>query len=172
LVVGQQWEFFFVRTPAEGCREVYPGEPFVEAPVIADYLRRHSTPEQRVAIVGSEPEVYFYAKRLSATGFIYTYELMEPTPFARRLQEEMCREIEAAKPEFLVGVHVRASWTPTHDSDTFIFDWTARFATRFYRLVGLVDVISPRRTDYLWDEAARQAHPRSRDFVWIFQRRK
>ena len=53
--------------------------PFVESAVIADYLSRHTTPDQRVAVIGSEPQIYFYAKRRAATGHIYTYPLVEPT---------------------------------------------------------------------------------------------
>ena len=172
FVVGQQWEFFLLWTPEQACWDLYDVNPCEESLVIGDYLRRHSTPEQRVAVLGSEPQVYFYAKRLSATGFIYTYELMEPTPFARRLQEEMCREIEATKPEFLVVVNIWLSWARRLNSDTFMFDRTDRYVKSFYRPVGLVDRISPKRTDYLWDDQAMEAHPRSSNFVWVFRRKK
>ena len=46
-----------------------------------------------MAVLGSEPEIYFLARRHSATGYIYTYGLMEAQPFARRMQDEMIREI-------------------------------------------------------------------------------
>jgi len=51
-----------------------------------------------VAVIGSEPEIYFYAQRHSATGFIYTYSLMEEQRFALAMQKQMIREIEEAKP--------------------------------------------------------------------------
>ncbi len=171
FMLWQQWEFFLLRTPEQACRELYGLNPFVESPVIADYLRRHSTPEQRVAVLGSEPQLYFYATRLSATGYIYAYELTEPTPFALQMQQEMCRQIEAAKPEFLVFVHCDLSWLAKRDSDRFILDWTGRYAKSFYRPVGLVDIISPTRTEYQWGAQAAQAHPRSTQYVWIFQRK-
>lgn len=145
--------------------------PFVESLVIADYLSRHTTPEQRVAVIGSEPQLYFYAKRLSATGYIYTFELMEPTPFALQMQQEMCREIEAAKPEFLVYIHVDSSWLAEPDSNHFIYHWAARYVEDNYRPVGLADIVSPTRTDYQWGNQVAWAHPRSPQYVWIFQRR-
>jgi len=46
--------------------------------------------------IGSEPEIYFYAQRHSATGYIYTYALMEEHKYAHAMPEEMEREIEQA----------------------------------------------------------------------------
>ncbi len=172
FVVWWQGKVFFLWTPTRACQEMYPLNPFVESRVIADYLGRHTTPEQRVAVIGSEPQVYFYAKRRSATGYIYTYELMEPTPFALQMQQEMCREIEAAKPEFFVFVAVELSWLTKPDSNPFIYQWADRYAERNYRLVGLADIVSRTRTDYLWGDQAAQAHPHSSHYVWIFQRKK
>ena len=44
-------------------------------------LREHSAPDARIAILGSEPEILFYARRHSATGYIYMYDLLEgPNP--------------------------------------------------------------------------------------------
>jgi hypothetical protein len=170
--VWWQRELFFFWTPRRACQEMYAMNPFVESLVIADYLSRHTTPEQRVAVVGSEPQIYFYAKRLSATGYIYTYELMEPTPFALEMQQQMCREIEAARPEFLVYIHVDLSWLAGPDSNHFIYQWAGRYVESDYRPVGLADIVSQTRTDYQWGDQVAGAHPRSPQYVWIFQRKK
>ena len=106
LIVWPQREFFFQRTPAQACRAVYGPEPFVESPAIAAYISRHSTPDQTMVVLGSEPQLYFYAGRHSATGYIFTYALMEHQPFAERMRQEMCHEVEAAKAEFLVLVDI------------------------------------------------------------------
>ena len=41
----------------------------------ADYLRAHTTPTDRVQIYGMDPYVLFLAQRMSATPFIYAYDL-------------------------------------------------------------------------------------------------
>jgi len=172
FVVGEQREFLFSWTPEQACKYLYGENPFIESLAIADYVRTHSTPKDQIAILGSEAQICFYAKRLSATGYVNTYELMEPTPFARRLQEEMCREIEAAKPEFLVVVHIGLSWMRHGNSENHIFDWLNRYSARSYRPVGLVDLVSPTRTDYFWGDEAADVHPRSEDFICVLQRKK
>ena len=37
---------------------------------VADYLKSHCAPDARIAVMGSEPEIFFYAHRRSATGHI------------------------------------------------------------------------------------------------------
>src|ERR1035437_10482 len=95
-----QREYFFEMDPLTACRTVYAGNPFPEAVEVGDYLKSHASPGARIAVLGSEPEIYFYAARHSATGYIYTYSLMERKRYALEMQKEMIADIEAARPEF------------------------------------------------------------------------
>src|SRR5207253_10231656 len=57
---------------------------FSDSAKLGEYIRAHSEKNARVAVIGSEPELYFHAHRHSATGYIYTYPLMEPQEYASR----------------------------------------------------------------------------------------
>ena len=133
---------------SDAARMIYGPNPFPEAVGIAEYLREHTNPTDTIAILGSEPEIYFYAHRHSATGYIYTYGLMEPQRFAGQMQREMMREIEAARPKYLVFVAVTTSWLRRRDSKTEIFDWFDRYTAADFQLDGLVSIVSPEQTDY------------------------
>src|SRR5207244_12207014 len=117
------WEkkFFFLVSPVEASRMIYSDNPFAESVKIADYLRDHTSPDDTIAVLGSEPEIYFYAQRHSATGYIYTYGLMEPQKYARQMQEEMIHEIERARPKYLVSVVMFYSWLWLHGSERLLF---------------------------------------------------
>src|SRR4030095_9712329 len=143
-----EWETLLWRPSSDAARMIYGGNPFPEAVRVAQYLREHSNPTDTIAILGSEPEIYFYAHRHSATGYIYTYGLMEPQRFAGRMQHEMMREVEAARPKYLVVVAVAMSWLRWPNSDTAIFDWIDRYTAEEFRLDGLVNILSRERTDY------------------------
>ena len=54
---------------------------------------RQSVDETQLAILDSEPEIYFYSRCQAATGFIYTYPLMEEHAYALKLQRQMIDEI-------------------------------------------------------------------------------
>jgi len=146
---------WFRRTPVEVARLIYPGNPFPEAEVIAQFIRTHSPAGTRIAILGSEPEICFLSRRHSATGYIYTYPLMESQPFAGRMQEEMIREIEAARPEIVVLAIVGSSWLPRPDSPHTLTDWWAQTYQTNYDLAGLVDLGAPGTTRYSWGREAQ-----------------
>ena len=102
-----------------------------------------------MAVLGSEPEIYFLSRRHSVTGYIYTYGMMEPQPFARRMQEEMIHDIETTQPGFIIFVDAPMSWFRQPDSDLRIFDWWNSYQTN-YTLVAISDVISPTETINAW----------------------
>ena len=134
-----QGVFFFRWSPLQACRATYGLNPFLECPVIADYLQKNTNPEDTIAVLGSEPEIFFDARRNSATGYIYTYGMMEPQPLARRMQEEMSREIESSRPRYLLVVNVESSWLP-QNNERLIFQWLQPYLSSNYRCVGVADI--------------------------------
>jgi hypothetical protein len=132
-------------TPAQAAREVYGSNPFSEAQTVAGFIRSNSVSTATVAVIGSEPEIYFLAHRHSATGFIYTYALMEAQPFALKMQDDMAREIEARAPEFVVCADSVQSLGARFGGKEKILDWWKSYQMN-YALVGLTDIISPSNT--------------------------
>ncbi len=161
----------FAMTPAELSRYSYALNPFPESPGIAEIVRSHSRPDDRVAILGSEPQILFYAQRRSATGYIYMYPLMEQGAHALSMQEELIREVTAAAPEVLVYVHVEESWLRTPESHARIFEWFARYR-RDFRLVGAVTIRAGGSRFFADVEQLGEFNPTSGDHVTIWKRRR
>jgi hypothetical protein len=136
------------QSPSDAGRMIYGPNPFSEAVRVAEYIQEHTNPTDTIAILGSEPEIYFYAHRHSATGYIYTYGLMEPQRYAVQMQREMMREIEAARPKYLVFITVPKSWLRRPNSESEIFDWFDRYSAGEFQLDGLVNIVSPEHIDY------------------------
>jgi hypothetical protein len=150
---------WFEMNPTEEARWVHGPEPFPEAAPVSAFIQKNSAPDARVAVIGSEPEIYFLSHRHSATGYIYTYALMEPQPFALKMQREMIREIETNSPEFIVFVNVPTSWFQMPNSDLTIFRWWGDYRTN-YSIVGIADIIGPTNTQYIWgDDILRYGKP-------------
>lgn len=162
-----QRSFFLETDPIAACYAVYPGHPFPEAVSIATYIREHTSTDDTIAVLGSEPEIYFYARRHSATGYIYTYGLMEDQKYALQMQQQMIGEIEAARPEFLVFVNLQTSWTPGPNSQQLIYTWARNYIQQKYDLVGVVD--NPKTSNnFRWGSEAKtyQARPYSSTFIF------
>jgi Dolichyl-phosphate-mannose-protein mannosyltransferase len=139
--LATQWYFLFVMDPVTASRVIYQPNPFPEAIQIGDYIRSHSPRDARIAVLGSEPEIYFYAHRHSATGYIYTYNLMEHQEYASQMQRQMIAEIEAARPELVVFVDVPYSWGVRPGSDTGILSWAQKYLQTQYEPVQTVHVL-------------------------------
>jgi hypothetical protein len=162
--------FLFSLTPLQASRDTYGSNPFPEAIEIARYLKEHSSPSDRIAVIGSEPEIYFYADRLSATGYLYMYGLTEKHANAVRMQREMIREIERAKPLFVVLVNVRASWLVRTSAIDAVLDWCEQYVDKGYDQVGIAD-IGIDETHYEWGSGAKTYRPASDSFITIFKKK-
>jgi hypothetical protein len=138
LVVGgladgaaRQRRYLFQWTPDEVSLQTYGTSLFKDSLQIANYLRQNSSESDRIAVLGSEPQILFYADRRSATGYVYTYALMERHPYAMEMQREMIREIEERKPKLIAFVNVGHSWGVRSDSHQEIFRWFDEYRRRY-----------------------------------------
>lgn len=161
----------FSLPPGEACRAVYGWNPFPESQEIADYIRQNTRSDQRIVVFGSEPQIYFYARRHSSTGQIYAYPLMEPQPFALKMQEDMIREIGENPPEFLVFVAIQASWLVRPESNRLLFEWCDNYTKKNMRLVGLYHFNGGDVSDTVRGPAAAFLRLPSRHFIAIYQNR-
>lgn len=162
-----QREYLFVRAPRDISRVAYAGNFFVEVEDLARELKARSAPSDEVVVLGSEPQLYAYAGRRSATPFIYTYALMEDSPFAERFQREFCQAVETAAPRFIVFVQSPFSWAPRRTSRTRVFAWASTYLPDHYDLIGVV-----RAGDEVRLGGAGLARPgRSTPHLAIYERR-
>ena len=138
LFIASQATVWFVLTPQQVCRAEYGDEAFISAVDVGNYLRAHSNPADTIVVYGSEPEIYFYARRRSATGYLYMYPLIENQPFADTMQHAMAREIEAAAPRFMVLVPNGRTLGVVPPSRRWLFDWWKQYLVN-YRPVANVE---------------------------------
>jgi hypothetical protein len=164
-------DYYFFFEPQQVTRATYGQNPFPEAVQIARYIEEHTTASDRIAILGSEPEIFFYADRLSATSHIYMYGLMEKQQYATQMQMEMIREIEMAKPKYVVMVNLPASWGVSSFSSRTIIEWGEKYVAEQYDLVGIIDIVDFNTTHYLWDDKATGYVPVSDAFLSVLKRK-
>jgi 4-amino-4-deoxy-L-arabinose transferase-like glycosyltransferase len=170
VAVIEQRAYLFADSPSSIVRQRYGIQPFLETKEIGLYLQEKADPEDQIAVVGSEPQIYFYARRRAATGFLYTYPLMEPQPYAVQMQKDMIAEIEHEDARFLVRVNVPSSWVRLRNSSPLIFEWMDGYIPDHYRRVGIAEMISEYLTEYRWGIEADKYKPSSRFHVYLFER--
>ena len=84
----------------------------------------------------------------------------------------MVRQIENARPDYVIFVHVAGSWLQYPGSNTFIFNWFQKYEAQHLRLVGLVEISPNGPSIYRWFSGDNATVQTSSDFwLAIFQRR-
>jgi hypothetical protein len=168
-IIGQK-EYLFTSDPIKLSRTIYGANPFPESIEIAKFIEAKSTANERIAVFGSEPQIFFYSKRRSATGYIYTYSLMEQHDFSLAMQKEMIKEVVTSKPNFIIIVNIDTSWLMQPDSEKFMFSWLDNYVKENYFLVGVADIISPDITVYKWYDDAKNYTVQSPYHLLVFER--
>ena len=153
--------YFFTAEPSYICAQVYWPNPFNESLRIAEFIRLNCRKDGQIAVLGSEPQIYFYSGRRSATSYVYVYPLMEPQPYASEMQDEMIGQVERASPDFLIVEVIGFAWAAQETSVMTILDWVNRYSSEFYHIVGVVDMMSPERVVYRWGREAEDYEPQS-----------
>ena len=169
--IVSQKEYLFQDGPNKVSRTFYGPNPFPEAVEIAKFLKSASSVSDKIAILGSEPEIFFYSQRHSATGYIYVYGLMEIHQYSLKMQKEMINEIESSRPKFIVVVQVDTSWLIRKQSEKYIFNWLDNYIRGNYSLVGVADTVSKETTIYKWYADAARYVIRSPYHTLVFERR-
>ena len=167
----QQKGFLLAKDPAIVSRMTYGFNPFPESLKIAEFIKANSSRDDTIVVLGSEPQIYFYSDRRSASAYIFTYQLMEPHPYALQMQKEMIQQIEAAEPKFLIFVNVSTSWLVGPASKKLIFDWFNQYSQQYYKLVGIIDIVSINQTICRWGENAVEYKPLSKCWLAVFERK-
>jgi len=168
--IFQMQDYLFKMSPLSAIRLTHSLNPFPESLPVAGYLKERSLPTEKIAVLGSEPQIYFYAQRPGATGFIYMYPLMERQRFALTMQEKMIREIESARAKYIVFVHIPTSWLRKEESYDHVFGWFFDYVSRNYKPCGLVEIKDASTSTFYWDQEAVGRKPLSPLWISIYER--
>jgi len=115
---------------------IYGNNPFVESPMVGDFLRENSVPTDRIFVFGSEPQILFYAQRRSASRYMFVYPLMFAVEGAHERQQQALDEIRTARPKFIVGVFLASSLLEQPDTPRILRHGLRELVESSYHLVA------------------------------------
>jgi Dolichyl-phosphate-mannose-protein mannosyltransferase len=162
------WNIYFRLDPLAVYEKEHDSQGFgcadgcLEDQVVGDYIRTHSSPNDEVAVLGSEPAIYFYSHRRSVTGYIYMFPMTERQKFAHTMQEQMMEQVERSQPKFVVYVDDGYSWQTdrTPPREQAFLDRVQRFVRDGYDLEQQFAISSD--SWHLWGDRAG---------IYIFRRK-
>jgi hypothetical protein len=172
VTVFVQRQPLFLMSPLAVFESTYPESPFFATAQVADYVKTHTTAMDRIAVLGSEPEIYFYSQRHSATGYLYMYSLIVRQKYTARMREELLSELANNKPEYIVYVDVWDSWGERRgvaQAELFLAR-LQQFMDDGYEREGVADI--GENSQYVWGDAVKNYQPRSSKVIYVLRRKR
>lgn len=160
--------FLLTQSPWRLSRTMYGADPFNECPAVAEYLAQQTAPHETIAVLGSQPQIYFLANRRAATGHIYMYPLTEAQPLALDMQQSMIDELQGARPRFMVMVD---DWHLEPGCPRRILEWIGSTLKRDFEVVGAAEIIDRDETRFVWEADIRQHRPQRRNVIEVYRRK-
>lgn len=166
-------DVLFKFSPEQIMRAAYGGNPFPEALAISHFIKQRTTPDDAIAIIGSEPEILFYSQRRSATGYIYMYSLFEKQQYANTMQQEMRREVESASPKLLLRTHIQHDWYKKSNAEQELERWFSSYSNSSYNLIARLEFTPGGEKFVLLTDKDILRNEPSRDYwISIFERKQ
>jgi hypothetical protein len=132
----------FSLSPPELSTWIYgTANPFNESKIVGSHLAQITNPNDFVFVAGSEPQIYYYAQRKSATRFVITYPLNIPTPYREQYQREIIAELEKNPPQAIVVSERALSDLWNENSPQFFIKYLNNLLAKNYKIMG----------GYVWD---------------------
>ena len=166
-------KYYFNPNHTQILRKVYGLNPFPEAKVVADKLNTLMKPEDKLAVFGTEIEMYVYTNKKSPSRFAGSGALLEfPVAQSNDWQKEFISDVEKAAPKFLVFFSHPISWMANPKTENLIFPWFDKFSNASYNLIGYADMLNE-GTNYVWKPELDQTNsrPTSKYRIFIFERK-
>ena len=161
--------YLFSRSPENISRTTYGSNPFVEAIEISKYIKENSTKDDRIEVIGSEPEIYFYSDRRAASKYAVIYTMIGSHKYALEMQKDYAAQVEAARPKFIIYVSVATSWAMPPEAEKWILGWVNLYVSTNYDLVGVIDINRNDPSKFMWDEDAVGIRPESKNWISVYR---
>ena len=151
--------YYLPGPPDAKIRRIYANNPFAESGLVAGYLAGQSDASDRVFVYGSEPQILFYARRQSASRYMFSYPLTAPFAGVRARQSEALAEIRRLRPRFVVFCPLSTSLLIQPGTPPELHQGLERLVTDEYRAVamtpfrpdGSVAFVSGPQAQRAWD---------------------
>lgn len=151
-------------------RQVYGENPFPECVEVARFLKSRMSAEDKVIIVGSEPQIYVYLNKECPTRHAYFAAIVNNVPEHKEWQREFASDIEKSAPKYLVFFNHRISLLVQPNTDNYVFTWLNEYVNKNYRIIGLADMKAGLPTEYVYDAALNQYKVSGQHQIYIYER--
>src|SRR5687768_623154 len=152
IPVIAQRDYFFNPDYIKIHQQAYNQNMFPELERIGQDLQNRVSPNDRIAILGSEPGVLVAANRAGCSKHLYMYPLLSDPKNSPAMQAEFIKETMDCAPEYIVWNTNTGSWAPGYDKlqmTNQLMEWVQGN----YSTIGLAEIRPDQPGIIVWDQA-------------------
>jgi hypothetical protein len=129
--------------------DMYDAAAFTQMQEVGTTLSKLAQPTDKIAMLGGEPQIFFYANRTSATGFLYHYPLIEHQKYADEMSKQFVTEVEKSRPKIFIYSYLLKDESHNPLTANYLNHWKASFCND-YEIIGKVykDLTKPYSAAY------------------------
>lgn len=137
VIVIYPFRMQFGLTPDELSLWIYGTvNPFKDAYVVSQEIAKITKGDDYIFVAGSEPEIYFYSKRLSPTRFVITYPLNITSKYREEYQTELVNDLKSNPPKIIAVSNMEHSGLWNEGSPRIFIDYLLNILKTEYNLQG------------------------------------
>jgi hypothetical protein len=170
--IAAHWDVLYEFSAPKVTQTVYNQHPFSFSEIIAKIIKEKTSKEDRIAIMGNEPQFLFYSQRRSATSFIYTYSIAEDQPFAEQFRLEMMHQVESVTPKLLIYTNIQPEWYKKPKCMEELDEWFMNYSKLYYTMVARFEYNNIADTLLITDTKNLSMKPTHLFWITIYETKK
>jgi hypothetical protein len=168
--VLMNFDYFFKPNYPQILEKCYPWNGFAEAKAVSMELKKRLKPGERIAILGSEPEINYYTGTEHCSPQLYMYPVIREHKLKQQFQQQFLRNLAECDAKYVVLTASEASWMPGFaETPFFKRDIFPKISER-YDLIGRAN-IGQVPMNIVWDEALKTHNPPKCPPMFVFRRK-
>lgn len=152
-------------------RNMFSGNPFVEDQLMARIIEAQIKPDETVAVLGSEPQIYVYLNRKAPSRHFYPAFLSRNHRFTDQWNTEALDGFKNQKPDYVVLNIVTMSWMLRPDSNQKYYQSSYSWAMENYTPIAWADYVDYFNPTIVSDAAASTYKPQGSNYVVLMKRK-
>jgi hypothetical protein len=171
LTINANKIYFFSADPEKVVRMVYGSNPFPESRKVGDFLNTVMKPDEKLMVLGSEPQIYMYTDKFCASRHFYCGNLVQKPEIVKTWAKEFKNDFTKNPPDYVVWVNHPFSWSIPQGGDTKFIDWAYKQIMISYHPIGWAEYISPNESKYTFDvKNAMNYKPSAKEYMIVLQK--
>jgi|GEM_PF-6179574 len=155
----------------EVVNRTYGKNPQEAVEVLSKYAKRKMTVQDEFYVYGSEPQAYYYTKKIDKSKHAFVGFIQKPGPKNNQYQQDVIKHLKQTKPKYILHVQNAFSQGFKEESDQALYSWIYRFEQSDYKRIAVADIFNYRTIKYLYDKKAQNYQTETDNYVILYERK-